>query len=72
MDLRGEVAVHEVGDEVEVEDLPCGHVAGGGDESDEDAAGEGAAEGNLAPEGVVAVAADADLSFLVEEQLYRQ
>ena len=61
MNLRGEVAVHEVGHEVEVEDLPHGDVADGGDEGDQDAAGEGAAEGNLTGEGVVAVAADAEV-----------
>ena len=61
VNLRGEVAVHEVGHEVEVEDLPHGDVADGGDEGDQDAAGEGAAEGDLAGEGVVAVAADAEV-----------
>jgi hypothetical protein len=50
VNLRGEVAVHEVGHEVEVEDLPHGDVADGGDEGDQDAAGEGAAEGDLAGE----------------------
>src|ERR1700736_1722930 len=59
VNLRGEVAVHEVGHEVE--DLPHGDVADGGDEGDQDAAGEGAAEGDLASEGVVAVAADAEV-----------
>ena len=59
MNLRGEVAVHKVGHEVEVKDLPCPNVADGGDESDQDAAGEGAAEGDLAGEVIVAVAADA-------------
>src|SRR6266702_4018680 len=48
VNLRGEVAVHEVGHEVEVEDLPHGDVADGCDEGDQDAAGEGAAEGDLA------------------------
>jgi hypothetical protein len=61
VNLRGEVAVHEVGHEVEVDDFPGGDVADGGDERDEDAAGEGAAEGDLAGEGVVAVAADAEV-----------
>src|SRR6202789_3441801 len=61
VNLRGEVAVHEVGHEVEVKDLPRGDVADGGDESDQDAAGEGAAEGDLAGQGVVAVAADAEV-----------
>ena len=61
VNLRGEVAVHEVGHEVEVEDLPHGDVADGGDEGDQDAAGEGAAERDLAGEGVVAVAADAEV-----------
>jgi hypothetical protein len=61
VNLRGEVAVHEVGHEVEVEDLPHGDVADGGDEGDQDAAGEGAAEGDLAGEGVVAVTADAEV-----------
>jgi len=61
VNLRGEVAVHEVGHEVEVEDLPHGDVADGGDEGDQDAAREGAAEGDLAGEGVVAVAADAEV-----------
>ena len=51
VNLRGEVAVHEVGHEVEVEDLPRGDVADGCDEGDQDAAGEGAAEGDLAGEG---------------------
>ena len=51
MDLGGEVAVHEVGHEVEIEDLPCGDVAGGGDESDEDATGEGSCKGDLAGAG---------------------
>jgi hypothetical protein len=36
--------------------------ADGGDEGDQDAAGEGAVEGNLAVEGVVAVAADAEVN----------
>jgi hypothetical protein len=61
VNLRGEVAVHEVGHEVEVEDLPHGDVADGGDEGDQDAAGEGAPEGDFAGEGVVAVAADAEV-----------
>jgi hypothetical protein len=61
VNLRGEVAVHEVGHEVEVEDLPHGDIANGGDEGDQDAAGESAAEGDLAGEGVVAVAADAEV-----------
>ena len=61
VNLRGEVAVHEVGHEVEVEDLPHGGVADGGDEGDQDAAGEAAAEGDLAGEGVIAVAADAEV-----------
>src|SRR5271165_1744016 len=61
VNLGGEVAVHEVGHEVEVEDLPRGDVADGGDEGDQDAAGEGAAEGDLAGQGVVAVAADAEV-----------
>jgi len=61
VNLRGEVAVHEVGHEVEVEDLPGGDVADGGDEGDQDAAGEGAAEGDLAVQVVVAVAADAEV-----------
>jgi hypothetical protein len=59
VNLRGEVAVHEVGYEVEVDDLPRGDIANGGDEGDQDAAGEGAAEGDLTGEVVVAVAADA-------------
>ena len=62
VNLRGEVAVHEVGHEVEVDDLPRGDVADGGDEGDQDPAGEGAAEGDLAGEGVVAVAADAEVN----------
>ncbi len=61
VNLRGEVGVHEVGHEVEVEDLPHRDVADGGDEGDQDAAGEGAAEGDLASEGVVAIAADAEI-----------
>ena len=61
MDLCGEVAVHEVRNEVEVENFPHGDVADGGDESDENTAGEAAAEGDLASEGVVAVAADAEV-----------
>src|SRR6202041_1817098 len=61
VNLRGEVAVHEVGHEVEVDDLPYGDVADSGDEGDQDAAGEGAAKGDLAGEGVVAVAADAEV-----------
>jgi hypothetical protein len=61
VNLRSEVAVHEVGHEVEVDDLPHGDVADGGDEGDQDSAGEGAAEGDLAREGVVAVAADAEV-----------
>ena len=32
VNLRGEIAVHEVRHEVEVKDLPCGDVADGGDE----------------------------------------
>ena len=61
VNLRGPVAVHEVGHEVEVEDLPGGDVAGDGDEGDQEAAGEGATEGDLAVEGVVAIAADAEV-----------
>ena len=61
VNLRGEVAIHEVGHEVEVEDLPRGDVADGGDEGDQDTAGEGAAEGDLAGESVVAIAADAEV-----------
>src|SRR5436309_2581312 len=61
VNLRGEVAVHEVGHELEVEDLPHGDVADGGDEGDQHATGEGAAEGDLAGEGIVAVAADAEV-----------
>ena len=61
VNLRGEIAVHEVRYEVEVEDLPRGDVADRGDEGDQDAAREGAAEGDLAGEGVVAVAADAEV-----------
>src|ERR1700730_10304665 len=61
VNLRGEVAVHEVGHEVEEEDLPHGDVADGGNEGNQDAAGEGAAEGDLAGEGIVAVAADAQV-----------
>ena len=34
VNLRGKVAVHEMGHEVEVEDLPHGDVADGGDEGD--------------------------------------
>src|SRR5580704_12916074 len=60
VNLRGEVAVHEVGHEVEVEDLPHGDIEDGSDERDQDAAGEGAAERDLTGEGVVAVAADAE------------
>ena len=40
VNLRGEVAIHEVGHEVEIEDLPGDDVADGGDEGDEDAAGK--------------------------------
>jgi hypothetical protein len=61
VNLRGEVAVHEVRHEVEVDDLPHNDVADGSDERDQDAAGEGAAEGDLARERVVAVAADAEV-----------
>ena len=61
LDLGGEIAVHEVRHEVEVENLPHGDVADAGDEGDQEAAGEGAAEGDLAGEGVVAVAADAEV-----------
>jgi hypothetical protein len=61
VNLRGEVAVHEVGHEVEVDDLPNGDVADAGDEGDQEAAGEGAGKGDLAGEGVVAVAADAEV-----------
>ena len=38
VNLRGEVAVHEVRHEVEVEDLPCRNVANGSDEGDQNAA----------------------------------
>ncbi len=62
MNLRGKVAVHEVGYEVEVEDLPRGDVADGGDEGDQDAAGKGAAKGDLAAESVVAIAADTEVN----------
>src|SRR5215472_9921509 len=61
VNLCSEIAVHEVGHEVEVEDLPHGDVAHGGDEGDQDAAREGAPEGDLASEGVVAVATDAEV-----------
>src|SRR5271155_4555907 len=61
VNLRGEVAVHEVGHEIEVEDLPHGNVADGGDKGDQDAAGEGTTEGDLAGEVVVSVAADAEV-----------
>ena len=61
VNLRGEVSVHEVGHEVEVEDLPHGNVADGGDKGDQDAASEGAAEGDLTGQVVVAVAADAEI-----------
>jgi len=61
VDLCGEVAVHEVGHEVEIENLPHDHVADGADEGDEDAASESAAEGDLAGEGVVPVAADTEV-----------
>ena len=57
MDLGGEVAVQEMGHEVEVQDLAHRDVADGGDEGNEDAAGESASEGDLAGEGVVAVTA---------------
>ena len=50
-----------MGYEVEVDDFPHGDVADGGDEGDQDAAGEGAAEGDLAREIVVAVAADTEV-----------
>ena len=59
--LRGKVGVHEVGHEVEVEDLPRGDVADGGYEGYQDAAGESAAERDLTGEDVVAVAADAEV-----------
>src|ERR1700678_1887882 len=61
VNLRGEVAVHKVGHEVEVDDLPHGNVANGGDGGDQEAAGESTAEGDLASEGVVPVAADAEV-----------
>src|SRR4029077_1446519 len=61
VNLRGEVAVHEVGHEVEVEDLPHGDIADGGDKGDQDAASKSAAEGDSTPEGVVAVAADPEV-----------
>src|SRR5208282_898264 len=61
VNLRGPVAVHEVGHEVEVNDLPRDDVEDAGDEGDEDAAGEGAAEGDLASQIIVAVAADAEV-----------
>src|SRR6185369_9494627 len=60
--LRGEVAVHEMGHEVEVEDLPHRDVADGGDKGDQDAAGEGASEGDLAGEVIVPVAANAKVN----------
>src|SRR6201998_4922549 len=56
VNLPGEVAIHEVGHEVEVENLPRGDVADSGDEGGHDAAGEGAAEGDLPGEVVIAVA----------------
>src|SRR5207302_1159048 len=62
VNLRGEVAIHEVGHEVEVEDLPHRDVADAGNEGDQDAAGEGEAEGDLAGEDVIAVAADAEVN----------
>ena len=61
VNLRGEVAVHEVGHEVEVEDFPCRDVTDAGDEGDQDPAGECTAEGDLAGQSVVAVAADAEV-----------
>ncbi len=61
VDLGGEIAVHKVGHEVEVDDLPHGDVADGGDERNQDAAGEGAAEGDSTCERGVAVAADAEV-----------
>ena len=61
VDLRGEVAIHEMGHEVEVKDLPHDDVEGAGDKRDEEAAGEGAAEGDAAVEGVIAVGADAEV-----------
>src|SRR5215831_8680216 len=61
VNLCGEVAVHEVGHEVEVEDLPHGDVANGRDQGNQDAAGEGAAERDLAAEDVVTVTADAEV-----------
>ena len=63
LNLRGEVAVHEAGHEVEVEDLPCSDVADGRDEGDLDAAGEGAAERDLPAESAVAIAADAEVDY---------
>src|SRR3974390_2166981 len=47
VNLRREVAVHEVRHEVEIQHLPHGDVANGGDQRDQDAAGEGPAEGDL-------------------------
>ena len=61
VDLRGEITVHEVGYEVEVENLPGCDVANDGDERDQDAAGEGAAERDLASQGIVSIAANAEV-----------
>ena len=61
VNLRGEVAVHKVRHEVEVKYLPRRNVADGGDERDQDAADEGAAEGDFAVKVVVAVAPDAEV-----------
>src|SRR5579859_1076465 len=62
VNLRREIAVHEVRHKVEVEDLPHSDVADGGDEGDQDAAGKGAAEGDVASKVIVTVAANAEIN----------
>jgi hypothetical protein len=62
MNLRREIAIHEVRHEVEIKDLPHGDVAEAGDERDQDATGKGAAEGDSTGELVVAITADAEVN----------
>ena len=59
--LPGEVAVHKVRHEPEVENLPRRDVADGGEKNNQDAADQGAAQGDLPGEDIVAIAADAEI-----------
>jgi hypothetical protein len=61
VNLRGEIAVHEVRHEVEVDHLPHGDVADAGDQGDQNPARERPPERDFPGQRVVAVAADAEV-----------